>query len=207
MEKEKKVNKQERAYFLQRLLAYVVDIIIVVTIATLISFPFSTNKTVEKLNKQSTEIMQKYTNQEIDAKTYINQTMDNSYLLSKETGLVTIITIVIYVLYFIVYQAYMGGQTIGKKLMKIQIIKNDGSKLTMNDMIIRNIINNSILANIFLAIFVLISKNAYYYGSMVVEMIQYLILIVSIFMIILRKDGRSIPDFMAGTKVINLKEE
>jgi len=206
-EKEKVTNSGERAYFLQRLLAYFVDIIIVVTISTLISYPFTSNKSVEKLNEQSTEIMEKYTKQEIDAQTYINQSMDNSYQIYRETGLSTVITIVIYVLYFIVFQTYMKGQTIGKRFMKIKIVKNDNSELTMNDMILRNLINNFILADILRAILVLISKNAYFYGSMIVEVIQYSILIASIFMIIIRKDGRSVADFIAGTKVINLKEE
>lgn len=206
-EKEKATNSDERAYFLQRLLAYFVDIIIVVTISTLISYPFTSNKSVEKLNEQSTEIMEKYTKQEIDAQTYINQSMDNSYQIYRETGLSTVITIVIYVLYFIVFQTYMKGQTVGKRFMKIKIVKNDNSELTMNDMILRNLINNFILADILIAILVLISKNAYFYGSMVVEVIQYSILIASIFMIIIRKDGRSVADFIAGTKVINLKEE
>jgi len=162
---------------------------------------------VEKLNEQSTAIMEKYTKQEIDAQTYINQSMDNSYQIYRETGLSTVITIVIYVLYFIVLQNYMKGQTIGKRFMKIKIVKNDNSELTMNDMILRNLINNFILADILRAILVLISKNAYFYGSMIVEVIQYSILIASIFMIIIRKDGRSVADFIAGTKVINLKEE
>lgn len=205
--KEKVTNNEERAYFLQRLLAYFVDVIIVVTVATLISYPFTSNKSVEKLNQQSTEIMEKYTKQEIDAQTYVNQSMDNSYQISKETGLSTVITIVLYVLYFIVFQTYMEGQTIGKRFMKIKVVKNDNSELTMNDMILRNLINNFILADILIAILVLISRDAYFYGSMVVEAIQYSILIASIFMIIIRKDGRSVADFIAGTKVINLKED
>ena len=49
--------------------------------------------------------------------------MDNSYQLSKETGLTNIVTIVVYVLYFIVYQMYMNGQTIGKRIMKIRVVK------------------------------------------------------------------------------------
>lgn len=204
---KKNSDENNKAYFLQRLLAYVLDMTIVVLVSTLISYPFISTKAVDKLNKQSSEILQKYQNQEISAKTYFNQSMDNSYQLSKETGLTNIVTIVVYVLYFIVYQMYMNGQTIGKRIMKIRIVKNKDGTLSMNDMLIRGLINNYILSNILIAIFVLINRNTYVYGSSIVQIIQYAILIASIFMIIIRKDGRSVADLICGTKVVSLKEE
>lgn len=204
---KKNSDENNKAYFLQRLLAYVFDMTIVVLVSTLISYPFISTKAVDKLNKQSSEILEKYQNQEISAKTYFNQSMDNSYQLSKETGLTNIVTIVVYVLYFIVYQMYMNGQTIGKRIMKIRIVKNKDGTLSMNDMLVRGLINNYILANILIAIFVLIDRNTYVYGSSIVQIIQYAILIASIFMIIIRKDGRSVADLICGTKVVSLKEE
>ena len=204
---KKNSDENNKAYFLQRLLAYVLDMTIVVLVSTLISYPFISTKAVDKLNKQSSEILEKYQNQEISAKTYFNQNMDNSYQLSKETGLTNIVTIVVYVLYFIVYQMYMNGQTIGKRIMKIRIVKNKDGTLSMNDMLVRGLINNYILANILIAIFVLINRNTYVYGSSIVQIIQYAILIASIFMIIIRKDGRSVADLICGTKVVSLKEE
>jgi uncharacterized RDD family membrane protein YckC len=204
---KKNSDENNKAYFLQRLLAYVLDMTIVVLVSTLISYPFISTKAVDKLNKQSSEILEKYQNQEISAKTYFNQSMDNSYQLSKETGLTNIVTIVVYVLYFIVYQMYMNGQTIGKRIMKIRIVKNKDGTLSMNDMLVRGLINNYILANILIAIFVLINRNTYVYGSSIVQIIQYAILIASIFMIIIRKDGRSVADLICGTKVVSLKEE
>ena len=203
---KKNSDENNKAYFLQRLLAYVLDMTIVVLVSTLISYPFISTKAVDKLNKQSSEILEKYQNQEISAKTYFNQSMDNSYQLSKETGLTNIVTIVVYVLYFIVYQMYMNGQTIGKRIMKIRIVKNKDGTLSMNDMLVRGLINNYILANILIAIFVLINRNTYVYGSSIVQIIQYAILIASIFMIIIRKDGRSVADLICGTKVVSLKE-
>lgn len=204
---KKNSDENNKAYFLQRLLAYVLDMTIVVLVSTLISYPFISTKAVDKLNKQSSEILEKYQNQEISAKTYFNQSMDNSYQLSKETGLTNIVTIVVYVLYFIVYQMYMNGQTIGKRIMKIRIVKNKDGTLSMNDMLVRGLINNYILANILIAIFVLINRNTYVYGSSIVQIIQYAILIASIFMIIIRKDGRSVAALICGTKVVSLKEE
>ena len=115
-------------------------------------------------------------------------------------------TIVVEILYFMVLQFYLGGQTLGKRLLKIKIVKQDGSDLSMNDVVIRNLINNSIFADIVVAIMILFNKNVYFYGSSIVQIIQYIIIFVSIFMIIVRKDGRSVSDLIAGTRVVKVKE-
>ena len=199
----------EKAYFVKRLAAYIIDIMIVMFISSLLTIPFN-SESVNKLSQQTVDVTNEYLNKGIDTSTYMNQSIDLSYQLSKLTGLSTVITIIIYVLYFIVFQYYMSGQTIGKRILNIRIEKNDNSDLTMNDIVIRNLINNSILCNIVVVILVLISKNVYFYGSSIIQMVQYMLIVVNVvnvFMIIIRKDGRSISDLIANTKVVNMKEK
>lgn len=198
---------KNKAYFVQRLAAYIVDIMLISVISSLLTYPFTNNNTVKKLSEQSAEVVENYVDQKIDMYTYLSQSIDLSFEQSKATGFSNIIMIVILVLYFIVFQIYQDGQTVGKKLMKIKIIKNDDSNLTMNDMIVRQLVNNFILADILIAIITLFGKNAYFYGSVVVEVIQYIIMIVTLFMIIIRKDGRGVADWVAGTRVVNLNQE
>lgn len=198
---------KNKAYFVQRLAAYIVDIMLISVISSLLTYPFTTNDTVKKLNEQSVEVVQSYIDQKIDITKYLSQSLDLSYEQAKATGFANIIAIVILVLYFIVFQIYQDGQTLGKRLMKIRIVKNDGSSLTMNNMIIRQLINHFILADILVAIITLFGRNFYVYGSIVVEVVQYIIIIATLFMIIIRKDGRGIADCIAGTKVINIGQE
>ncbi len=198
---------KNKAYFVQRLAAYIVDIMLISVISSLLAYPFTNNSTVKKLGEQSAEVIQNYINQKIDTTTYLSQSIDLSYEQTKAIGFSNIITIIILVLYFIVFQIYQEGQTLGKKLMKIKIIKNDHSSLTMNNMIARELINNFILADILIAIVTLFGKNAYFYGSSIIEVIQYLIVIITMFMIIIRKDGRGVADCIVGTRVISLNQE
>ena len=200
------VTKKPRAYFVQRFMAYFIDMLLIGMISSLITIPFVSNSSLAKLSDQSNEVVQNYVDKKIDILTYMNQSIDISYEQAQLTGFSNIITIVILVLYFIVFQIYQDGQTIGKRLMRIKIVKNDDSSLTMNDMIIRELLNNSILADILIAIITLFGKNAYFYGSITVELIQYIFIIITLFMIILRRDGRGLPDIITGTKVINLSE-
>lgn len=199
-------KKEEKVYFVQRLGAFLIDITIIAFVASLLTMPFNTNS-VQKLNKQIIDTSTQYIDKKINSTTYINSMMDLNYQLGKQTGISSVITILIYVLYFVVLQKKLDGQTLGKKLLKIKIAKNDDSDLTMNDMVFRGLINNSIGVDILVVIFALINKYCYFYGSTAVQWLQGLIIIVSIFMIIIRKDGRSIADMIANTKVVSIKED
>ena len=200
----KKNKKYEKAFFIQRVIAYIVDMFLVMLISSLLTTPFVNGETVTKLSNESNQVIENYANGKIDAKTYFSQVIDISYEEMKVTGLANIITITVVILYFIVLQTYNNGQTLGKRLMRIKVMKNNNKDLTMNDMISRNLFTNSILADILIVTITLFGKSAYFYGSTIVRLLQYLFILITFFMIIIRKDGRGLPDMIAKTKVVSL---
>lgn len=201
---KKKNKKYEKAFFIQRVIAYIVDMFLVMLISSLLTTPFVNSEAVTKLSSEANKVVENYANREIDTKTYFSQVIDINYEEMKATGLSNIITITIVVLYFIVFQTYNNGQTLGKRLMRIKVIKKNNKDLTMNDMILRNLFTNSILADILIVTITLFGKSAYFYGSTIVRCLQYLFLLITFFMIIIRKDGRGLPDMIAKTKVVSL---
>ena len=117
-------------------------------------------------------------------------------------GIVSIVSILFKVLYFIVYQIYNNGQTMGKKIMKIKMVSDSG-ELLMNQMILRSMLNNFIFVDLSVFIFMLFSPKKYYMSLIgIVYFAHYLLLLISIFMLIYRKDGRTITDKVVHTKVI-----
>ena len=201
-----KMEEKEKPYFVQRLGAFLIDLIIVAFVSSLLTMPFQTNS-VQKLNNQIIDTSTKYVSQEISPAVYINKMIDLNYQLGKQTGLSSVITILIYVIYYVVIQMKLGGQTLGKRVLKIKVVKNDDSDLTMNDMVLRGLINNSILCDILVVISALVNKYVYFYGSTGFQWLQGLIIIVSVLMITIRKDGRSIADMIVKTRVVSLKED
>lgn len=205
-DKSKKRRKKEsrKALFLQRFIAICIDMVIVSVFVTLFSMPFVDREEINKLNIETNDIVEKYTNNEIDLETYSNEAMSVSYQLAKTNGIVSLITIVFSVLYFVVYQFYKGGQTIGKKIMKIKVESISGD-LTINQMIFRTLIINSILLDLInFSFMVFSSKEVYFYGVAIFEMLQYIVIITSVFMIMYSKSARGVHDLVARTKVIEI---
>lgn len=192
-----------RASFVKRLCAYVIDYLLVVLVISVIAMPFTDTKKTEKLEKESTEIIEKYQKGEITPDEYLQRYSSVYYNLSRNTGIVTFITIIVYILYYVVFQLYNKGQTIGKKLMKIKVISIDG-ELSMNQMIFRSLIVNMLLLNIInFALITFAPKDIYTGVSATLSMIQYLIMFISI-ILATTKEGRTIHDRIAHTRVVKV---
>ncbi|TVP87316.1 MAG: RDD family protein [Alkalicoccus sp.] len=81
-------------------------------------------------------------------------------------------------LYFVLVPVFWYGYTVGKKILGVRIVKIDNTNVTLLTMILRYIVGGLIYAFSFGIAF-----------------------IVSVFMVALRKDKRSVHDFVAGTYV------
>ncbi len=196
-------KKCEKALFIQRIIAFFIDVILVAFVSSLVIFPFTDSESLEKLTNQNTTIANQYLSQEIDVNTYMNQSMDISYEIAKQSGLGTIITLIIYILYYVVFQFYNKGKTVGKQIMKIRIVSTEEGELTLNQLLFRAFVINSILANTIILLFTIFgSKNVYSLSVTIFMAIQYVLMIASAIMIGYRKDGRGIHDLIAHTEVL-----
>ncbi len=202
LEKKEKVESEEKALFFQRVVAYLIDAIIISLIVSIISFPFVDSKSAEKINNSTQEIVNKYIEGKINLETYATEAVSLSYQSARVNGAVSLITIIIEVCYFIIYQLYNKGQTIGKKLMKIRVV-SENETLSMNQMIFRSLIINSILVEMISFGFMLSSsKYIYFYGAGLFEAIGYVIIFITILMVMFSKSGKGIHDYLAHTRVI-----
>ena len=207
-EKVKEDNKLRKspdikAMFSQRVLAFLIDLVLISMITSLITMFVPVNDTATKLYEEQNRVLEGYVEGTVSMEEYVNQMVDLSYDISRQTVIVSIVTIVISLLYYVVYPCYNNGQTLGKKLMKIKIKKTNDTELSMNDLLIRSMINNSIMVNIINVILVLfLSKNLYLSTSSLVSFIQYLVLIISLIMIAFTKNAQGLHDKVCKTEVV-----
>lgn len=202
-ESEVKKSPNIKAMFSQRVLAFIIDLVLISMITSLITMFVPVNDTATKLYEEQNRVLEGYVEGSVSMEEYVNQMVDLSYDISKQTVIVSIVTIVISLLYYVVYPCYNNGQTFGKKLMKIKIKKTDDTELSMNDLLIRGMINNSILVNIINVILVLfLSKNIFLSASGLIGGIQYLVLIISLIMIAFTKNAQGLHDKVVKTEVV-----
>ncbi len=199
---DKNFKSRKKALFLQRFLAFLIDILFVSFLATLITAPFVDSKKISNLEKKSAEIIEKFQNKELDNTGYLQEYTDIYYRLARSSGLVSLTTIVINILYFVVYQIYTKGQTLGKKLLRIRIVPTEG-ELFMNQMLFRAFIANFILFDIVsFGIMLFSPRRIYLYMIILLEMIQWIVTFISVVMIMTRKDGCAIHDKLTHTVVL-----
>jgi len=192
--------------FSKRFASFIIDIFILSCIMSVISFVFPKNKNIEKLNEEIVSISEDYAEEKIDEKEYLNKTAPLSYRIDKENFLYNAIEVVITILYFVVFQFVKNGQTIGKKILGIKIVKDYG-ELQINDIIFRSFIINDLLYSMISLLFLFTLKDInYLYSIGILGSIQSIIMIVSALMVITRKDNRALHDIITKTKVIEVKE-
>ena len=193
---------------IKRFTSYIIDIIVVFLLATLITSFIPMSEKAKEMTKNLTETMKVEKTENVDIKSVYEEAARLNYELSKETVINTLVSIAVYILYFIVLPVYNNGQTVGKRAMKLKITNASGSKLTMNNMLFREMILHNILFNIILTmLIVVLNKNNYLTASIIIEVMQVSISISILIMIIVRNDGRGLHDLIGGTVVINEEDK
>ena len=193
----------EKALFVQRFLAFLLDIFLISIVASIISYPFLDIDSIQKLNESSAEVMENYATGKINQKEYFNESSTISYELARKQGVNTLVIIFLNILYFVVYQIKNNGQTLGKQILKIRVVDSSHGDLSMNQMIFRALIINSILLDmISFGVLIFANQSSYFYGVSFLMFIQFCILSVSTFMIMFGKNRRGLHDLVAHTDVV-----
>ncbi len=189
---------------LRRIGAYIVDIIVITMISSMFVRIEFLNPKYDEYEKAYNEYID-FTSEVINNPEKVNDSNlnDITYNLSK-TGLATsIITLVVTTLYFVGFQYINRGQTLGKKLFKIQVVDSENKKLKFYQVLIRALLIDKIATNAISAVLIsTLSKNAYLTGSQYVELVDMAIMAASFILIMFREDGKGLHDMIAGTKVV-----
>ena len=178
--------------FKERAFAYIIDMIIVSLAFSFITIFFNTSSNYKKLSQELNDVTNSFVNEEINLDTYIH----------KEIIMFNVLNGFLLVGYFVILPYYWNGQTVGKRVMGINIISNEGT-LTFNQLIIRALIIDGLGSLIILLSLVYILKGfPYYIVNMLLNALETILTIISITFIIKRPDHRAVHDLISGTKVI-----
>ena len=189
------------AKFSKRLLAYTLDITIlgIVLLLTNIIIP----KDNKDLNVKLDTLNESYLNEEIGFNEYLNNYSEISYNLDKQNIIYTVVNIVFVIAYFIILPYFLNGQTIGKKVFKIKVTKEN--KLTIISLIIRNLIINGLGYMLLSLLLIYILKPyTYFVTTTILSLIQLTLMIIILIGLIKNKENLILHDRLSNTKVINV---
>lgn len=143
---------------------------------------------------------------EID-KIYTDTAADYNYRLQKLGIYNSIITLATTFIYFSIIQFFLKGQTVGKKLLHLQVTSANDKKLTILNYILRCLIINNVLLNSINLIFLAFtSQTIFTKCDSIISLLVSIIEAITIYLVIVRKDHRGLHDLICNTKVITTKE-
>lgn len=195
---------------LKRIVAYIIDYLLITLVSTALVYITFINPRYDEYVEASKEynaVAEQYYKQEITAEEFSEQINDLSYELNSTGYVYTIGNIIIIFLYFGVFVYFTKGQTLGKRIMGIKIVSNKGKELKWYNYFIRAFILNGVILNLCTLIAICFKESTYLKIYSAASNFDLILMIILFLMILFWKDGRGLHDILAGTKVIDVRDE
>ena len=192
--------------FFKRVGAYLIDVVIILFLSSMLSTALPSYSKIVEFNQGASDVLNEYFEVVMDGDSkkvdsYTQKINDYNYELNKLSISNNLISIGIYFLYFVVFQRYNSGQTIGKKMLKIEIVSCKDDNVDFKQLLIRGIILYPIVFDLLDVIFILIfDKSVYINLNSILSSVHSITFIVCLFTMIF--GGRGLHDRLAGTDVV-----
>lgn len=187
----------------KRVLAYLIDILIILFTIGIIVNVKEKDTTVMQLRRDIHIVNELYSSGEIKFSEYFDRWTTINGQIDQECVIYLIFNILLILIYFVLLPYVWNGQTIGKKVMKIKVSSIHGTKITIVQYLIRNMLVNGLGELILILLFLyLLPSTMYFIFSSILTFLQLILVIVSVSMILYRKDKRGLHDILSSTKVV-----
>ncbi len=200
-------EKREKPLFLKRVVAYLIDLLLVALLSSLISLVFIKEEVGPSRLEQLAQVVEKLNNKEITQDEYQQEVNEINYYVAKETVGSTIVLASVSLVYYVIMCYFCHGITLGKYLMKLRIVSANEKELNMGNYLIRGLFVNFILSYTLNAICTYaMDKNTYINVYLRASSVLSLFILATMLFIMYREDGRGLHDLMSNTKIISTKE-
>lgn len=197
----------EKPSFLKRSVAYLIDIILVALLATAISMVFIDNTKYQGRTEELMSLTKNFTEGKITKEEYSEQFDTLNYYLTKEGVGTTIVNCSVAIVYYVILCYFCHGITLGKYLMKLQIVSANDKELNIGHYLLRGLFVNLILSNLVSIICVYtMNKDTFISIYPKASNVLTIFLLVTLLFMMYRNDGRGLHDLISNTKVISTKE-
>lgn len=187
----------------KRILAYVIDMIIISIIGSIIKNIILDQNLLNSLNSEYNNLNSLLFNKQISFINYLLNFSKITKQIDQNMFIFDLINVGIILIWFVIIPYFNNGQTLGMKIMKIKISKISDEKVSLLDYIYRTLIINGLGYTLISLMCVYLVPSVFY--LVIVSffgIIQFLLVIMSVFMILYNKDQRGIQDIISNTEII-----
>lgn len=193
-----------KASLKKRMTAYLIDIIIIIVILGFIGVFYKTDN--GSLQSSMDLITLEYASGEVTFGEYMSGISSIYKQMDSNNLVLNVINLIFIILYFIFFPYFNNGQTIGKKMMNIEIRAKSNKKLNLLHLLLRNLIINGLIYLIAVIICTFIVPSSIYFMVItILGIIQIGLILSSMLMVCYRKDKKGLHDLLAGTWVAKTK--
>ena len=201
------MENNNKVSMFKRIVAFMVDFFIVAMLSGIVIYAMPHNDNYKKTVEDSSVIREMLSKENYDSKEYMKLSTGITYDSYKYGMLENGITILIMISYFTLFTYFADGQTIGKKIVKTQVLTVDGKEPSLLKSFGRSLIISRVFGDIITLLLVISMKKVtfvkyYYYIDMIITIIWIACPIVAIW----RQDGRGLHDLIAGTMVLDKRK-
>lgn len=191
-----------RTTFFERLGAYLIDIILLSVISSIICSGITPDSTI--INEHLDELSTKWQTGEITNEVYFEEYGHLMYDYEKDNIIPLVVNLSLTVAYFVIFQYMNKGQTLGKKALNIRVVDKTTEKpISILKGLVRSLIVLGILSSSLNILFIyILNRNTYFTGYTIVGMIEILFDLITMILILYKKDSRGLHDLMVNSKVI-----
>lgn len=187
----------------KRIIAYIIDFIFITAILMILSYFIPKNSNVEFLNNDINNLTEQALNNEITFESYAREYSIYLSSIDKENVIYNVISVVIMLVYYVIIPVIFKA-TIGKYIMKLEIKNKDGKKLNLYNTFIRSIVTEGMLYSLITIFLVqIVSSKTYLLNLIILGFTQFILVIISLFMILYRRDKRGLHDILSRSIVVD----
>lgn len=190
------------AKFSRRLIAYLIDFAFIAAILMILANFIPKSADFDFLNQDMNALTEQAMNNEITFESYLREYTNYLREIDKVNVLYNSISLIIIIIYYSIIPIFTSC-TLGKYIMKLRIERKDKKKLNFYNLILRSIIDQGLLLSLITIIMAqLVSNKTYLITIFILGIIQILLVIISGFMILYRRDARGLQDIISNSKIV-----
>lgn len=190
------------ATFTKRILAYIIDFIFIGAILMILAYFIPKSNDFDFLNSDMNILTEQALNNEITFEAYLREYSNYLSEVDKANVLYNSLSFIILVIYYVIIPIFTSC-TLGKYIMKLKLKEKDDKKLNILNTFIRSIIDIGLVISLVTVFLVqIVSAKTYFMVLIILGFIQIILVITSGFMILYRRDKRSLSDILSETNVV-----